>query len=404
MLPFILVWAFYFLWRGFRNGHLREFFATGLIGGIGFYTYFSFRIVPLMALILFWNYWSYLKKDFTHTKYEYAKSQLLRGFAIMMLATIIVALPLGLYFLNHPEDFLKREGRPISVFEQKEPPKELGFSIVKTLGMFNFAGDYNQRHNIPGWPQLSLPIGVLFAVGFLRELIHWLKRKHGHFSTVHTLLFGWFFIMLTPGFLSTEAPHALRAIGVIPVVMLFAAKGFLWLVNLVLELHKTTDPHLHFNKPIHLREKHLLITLTVIAFMTSIGFFEYSRYFKAWAEQSLIKEAFAQKLVNISKYLNHSDPLLLKYILVNEGDVTVDGVPNNAQTIKFLTQTHTQERSDKKKIFYIKDEELSSLSSLGLKQKLMLVPLSDSPELEQLLKKELNLIPNKKQTFTVYSR
>ena len=116
MLPLILVWAFYFFWRGLRSGRLNEFLMAGVIGGLGFYTYFSFRIAPLIIMIVLFSHWLYLKTDFLHTKYEHARNQLLRGFALMMLATIIVALPIGAYFYMNQSDFLKREGRPISVF------------------------------------------------------------------------------------------------------------------------------------------------------------------------------------------------------------------------------------------------------------------------------------------------
>jgi len=400
MLPLIMVWGFYFLWRGLRNGHLKEFFMAGLIGSVGFYTYFSFRIVPFLALILFWNYWSYLKKDFTHAKYEFAKNQLLRGFALTMLVIIVVAIPLGIYFYSHPEDFLKREGRPISIFGQEQPLKELGASIIKTLAMFNFSGDYNQRHNIPGWPMLSLPVGVLFVVGFLRELNHWLRRKHGHFSTVHTFLFAWFFIMLLPGFLSTEAPHALRTIGVLPIVMIFAAKGFGWLIGLITKLHDITDPHLHTDKIMHKKESRLLVSLTIVAFLTSIGFIEYSRYFKIWAQDPGLDSAFTQKYLDIANYLNGYRYMPI-YILVNEGDVLIDGVPNSAQTIKFLTQTDGSANSAVKGIFYIRPDQMSELKSWD---KFILIPLADNPDLKKTMRSQFLMQPQDYKSFVVYQR
>ncbi len=401
MLPFILVWAFYFLWRGLRSGHLKEFFIAGLIGGIGFYTYFSFRIAPLIALVLFWNYWTHLKTHYSHSKYEQTRNQMLRGFALLILTVTIMALPLLFYFYTHPEDFLKREGRPISVFAQEKPLKELGLSIVKTLGMFNFTGDYNQRHNIPGWPELSLPIGILFAVGFLRELKHWLSRKHSHFSTVHTFLFSWFFIMLLPGFLSTEAPHALRTIGAIPVVMIFAAHGFRWLVNLVFRYHHVTDPHAYADKPTYKKESGLILALTVTIFLTSLGFLEYSRYFRSWGSDPGINDAFAQRYVDIANYLNGNASAVSKYVLVNEGDVFVDGVPNNAQTIKFLTRTHSQQCSVDKKIYYLRNDELLAGQFPG---QFILIPLKDNPNLRNELFWKFSLYPETHGPFTLYKR
>lgn len=216
----------------------------------------------------------------------------------MALTVIITTLPIGLYFLGHIEDFLKHEGRPISVFAQEQPLKELATSVVNTLAMFNFVGDHNQRHNIPGSPQLVLPIGLLFAVGFLRELAHWLSRKHGHFSPIHTFMFSWFLIMLIPGFLSTEAPHALRTIGVIPIVMIFAAQGFWWLMDNLARLHRITDPHAQFDIKTHRYEAGFLIGITIIISLAALGFLEFSRYFQNWATNMDNKNAIVGGVFN----------------------------------------------------------------------------------------------------------
>ncbi len=422
MLPLILVWGFYFLWRGLRNGRLRDFFIAGLITGLGFYTYFSFRIAPLIGLILFWNYWSYIKKDFSFSKYEHTRNHLLRGFALLVLTTIIIALPMMVYFYVHPDDFLKREGRPISVFAQEKPIKELGISIVRTLGMFNFTGDQNQRHNIPGWPELSLPIGILFIAGFLKELFHWLSRKHGppspkgfllrqgfggqvgghsHFSTVHTFLFSWFLVMLLPGFLSIEAPHALRVIGVVPVVMIFAAIGFWWFVNLISRLYRVYDPHYQFDKQTYNHEAKILISITALVFLISLGFLEYSRYFISWGLNPKTKEAFTQKYIDIAEYLNMIDVEVPKYILVNEGDVLVDKVPNNAQTIKYLTSTHNQQCSIQNQIYYLPPNQLSTFR---FPAHYFLIPLATDHELETTLINRHYLYKTPHESFTIFSK
>lgn len=401
MLPFILVWAFYFLWRGLRNGHLKDFFVTGLLSGIGFYTYFSFRIAPLIGLALFWNYWSSIKKDFDHSKYEHAKDQILRGFALLVVTTILIALPLLVYFYTNPGDFLKREGRPISIFNQEQPFKELGISIVKTLGMFNFNGDSNQRHNIPGSPELALPIGLFFLAGFIKELTHWIRRKHGHFSTIHTFLFTWFFVMLLPGLLSTEAPHALRVIGVVPVVMIFSAQGFWWFINLILRLYRTVDPHYRFDQISHHREAKLLVTITILTSLIALGFWEYSRYFNIWGVNSATQNAFSQNYVDIADYLSQVKTDLPRYILINEGDVLVDGVPNNAQTIKFLTRTHNYECSENSKIYYLRVDQLDLYT---FPDHYILIPLLTNRNLEKLLTEKYYLNKVTYDSFTVFSK
>ena len=260
MVPFILVYVFYFLWKGLKHNHLPSFIMAGVFGGLGFYAHNSFYVAPLIAIVLFINYWWYLKRDFDHAKYEYAKTKLLQGFVLLALTAFVVALPVIINFWQHNEGFFS-----------PAPMSSVGgnvwnisvTSIVKTLGMFNFSSS----------PLLPWPIGVFFVVGFINELIHWLKRKHGHFSTVHTFMFAWFFVMLLPGFLSATAPDALLTIGALPIVMIFTARGIWWFFDKLSLWYKANDPH-------SVHEAHAITALVLIVFLFSIGFMEYWRYFK----------------------------------------------------------------------------------------------------------------------------
>src|SRR3989344_5167584 len=364
MVPFILVYLFFFLWRGLKTGRLSYYLLAGIIGGLGFYTYISYRIAPLIAIIVFLNYWRFLKNDFSFlsSKYEHMRNNLLRGFALAAITAIIVALPVGAYFWKHQGDFLKREGASVSVFSQQNPLKELGLSIVKTLGMFNFQGDYNQRHNISGLPILPWPIGIFFAIGFINELIHWLKRKHGHFSTVHTLMFSWFFIMLLPGFLSTEAPHALRTLGVLPIIMLFAAKGIWWIFDKLNDWYELSDRHeaAGIYGRGHHPETHAVVALTLVIFLGAIGFYEYWRYFNDWARANETAEAFNQNYTEIANRINSLSVKTKKYLVVNASGVAVNGIPVPAQTVMFLTDSYTAEKQKAKNIYYITEAQFNA--------------------------------------------
>jgi len=256
LIPFLLVYSFYFLWRGIKKTQLSYFFIAGIFGGLGFYTN-SFCVAPVIAIVLFINYWLYLKKDFSHDKYEYAKTKLLQGFVIFALTTFAVALPAGISFWQNTKEIFSTA-----------PMSSVGgnisaTNIVRTLGMFNFASN----------PLLPWPIGVFFVVGFINEIIHWLRRKHGHFSTTHTLLFVWFFVMLVPGFISATTPDALLTIGALPVVVIFTARGIWWFFDKLSGWYKANDPH-------SIHEAHAITALVMIVFLFSIGFMEYWRYFK----------------------------------------------------------------------------------------------------------------------------
>ena len=261
MLPFILVYSFYFLWKGLKHNHMPNFIIAGVFGGLGIYvdtnvqsSVLNIWFTPFIVIALFINHWWYLKKDFGHEKYEHAKTKLLQGFVIFALTAFAVALPAEISLWQHGELSLSPQARPVL---QVLP------GIIKTLGMFNFSDS----------PLLPWPIGVFFVVGLINELIHWLKRKHGHFSTTHTFIFSWFVIMLIPGFLSATAPDALLIIGALPVVMIFTARGIWWFFDKLKSWYDIRDSH-------SIHEAHAITTLVMIIFLFSIGFMEYWRYFK----------------------------------------------------------------------------------------------------------------------------
>lgn len=360
MLPFVLVYAFHFLWRGMKSLKLSYFFWAGVFGGLGFYTYTAYRAAPLIAIVLFIAYWWYLKKDFSHDRYEHTRNQLLRGFALLMIVAFIVALPIGFYFLHHPGEF---NGEPfLSVFAQPHPWQALGTSVVNTLGMFNFTGDWNNRHNIPGAPMLPWPIGIFFVIGFIKELHHWLQRKHGHFSPLHTFLFAWFFIMLLPGFLSTQAPHALRTIGALPVVMIFTGRGIWWLFKAIGAWRDESQPtkqyHLH-----HLTDP--AVVLAIVLLLAGLGAYEFHRYFNVWGQDPETAGAFNQNYVDVANQINALPDKTPKYVIIKAPALmfqvpdSQQQLPVSATTVMFLTDTVSPADQAAKHLTYLLPDQVS---------------------------------------------
>ena len=148
MLPFILVFGFYFFWRGLKKASLLNFGIAGLFWGLGVYTYISYRVAPLILIFVLLAYWLSVKKDFSPSKYKQTKNKLLKGLGVFVVVAVLTALPILAYFLQNQGNFVSRTGADLLVFSQDHPAKEFGLSILKTLGMFNFSGDYNWRHNI----------------------------------------------------------------------------------------------------------------------------------------------------------------------------------------------------------------------------------------------------------------
>lgn len=276
LLPLVLVFAFYFFFRGLRRKRLLDFISAGLIFGAGFYTYISFRlaVLPLAFALMFWL--------FAALKERWA-AKYVAGSLLLLLATFALALPIGIYFLENPEHFVQR-ALGVSVFEQAEPAKEFLKSLGLHLAMFNFAGDRNWRHNLSGFPQLSPLAGIFFLAGAVFGA--W-RIARGSFKEkgLYLFLFVWIFALLLPGALTVEGiPHALRTIGVIPAVYIIAGLGA-WLVY---EWARKRWEIKQFNPNILKRLAFTLLALMVVS--------AFVMYFVIWAKSPGLKSAFPLKL------------------------------------------------------------------------------------------------------------
>ena len=359
LVPLFLVWGFYFFWRGLSSSHSRDFAISGIFWGLGFYSYIPFRIMPLVLIIALAAYWYAIKKDFGHEKYEHTRNQIIKGLAAFLVTTILISLPIGYHFYTHPQDFWGRPGQ-VSVFSSDNLLKDLALNTVKTIGMFNFVGDFNWRHNISGRPMLIWPVGALFVIGFLRSWIRLFKtrRKHGHFSTVQTLLLSWFFIGLLPAILSNEGlPHALRTIAVIPPVFIFAGEGLWWIIDKIGDWYRERDIHEFSFRHRWLKESSVAAVLALVVLLIAFTVVEYDKYFNQWAKNPNTAMAFNQNYVEVGKKLNSMPREIKKYVLVNTGGVLVNGIPMPAQTVMFVTDTYTPEKQLAKRIFYLTEEQ-----------------------------------------------
>jgi hypothetical protein len=225
---------------------------------------------------------------------------------------------LAIYFLNNPEDFFGRGGQ-VSVFASDNPIKELFLSAGKSLLKLFWHGDYNWRHNLAGAPQILWPVGVLFLIGFAVSVKEITRQKFRGFGSWF-LVFG-FFLMSLPEILTTEGlPHALRSIGTIPFVFMFAGLGA-----------RAVFSDLHWKKTAH----QIWCYIGVGAILAGIGFLGAFQYFYLWDSRAETQDAFSQGFVDIGKYLNGLPTEIQKTVIVNLGGVLVDGVPMPAATVKF---------------------------------------------------------------------
>lgn len=313
MLPFFLVYGFYFLYRGFEKLKPYNFIISGVFFGLGFYTYISYRFVALLGIIALAS-WFFVYKE---KKKEFFKMSFW-----CVLSMFITALPIGIYFLKNPQDFFGRASG-VSVLNDPNPFFAVIKSIIVHLGMFNFYGDANWRHNYSGSPQLLWPVGIFFIIGFVLSVMGIIKRKY--FEKVpYILLISWFFIMLLACFLSSEGnPHALRAIGAIPSVYIFAGLGAFWFFKTARNSFKTKAQIIQFYA-------------VVSIFLAILAYAQFNKYFYNWGMNKEVYGAFTQDYKDIGTYLNSLPDNIEKYVVVNKPGVIASGVPVPAQTPMFI--------------------------------------------------------------------
>ncbi len=364
MLPFILVWAFYFLWKGLIDKKLSWLAIAGLIYGVGFHTYISWRVSPLLIVLFF------LILLFNR---EYKKSFVIKSLLVLIVFSVLAASPLLIYYLKNPVDFLGRATQ-VSIFNSPAPVQSLVESIIKTLSMFNIYGDGNWRHNLSGRPELFWPIGLGFLIGFITIVRHRMSYKH-------IFLIGWLLVMLLPNFLAPEgAPHALRALGALPAVFIFSALG----LNAIYEksqryfnralLEPKNDPW--FNQIKRIKKELSLLAILLLIF---IGVWEGRTYFVVWGDKLEVRANFEQRLVDIGNYLNSLPPDTKKIVVVNENGSIIKNVSIQAQPIMFLNYADIS-------VAYITGENISALAD-NLENTIIIPTKTDNEIINKLIQK-----------------
>jgi len=332
MAPFLLVWIFYFFFRGVdckrnpKHQDSREllfFGISGLLLGIGFHTYLSFRVAPLILLVIAFS----LAISVPHFFRRYWKDIL-----VFIFAAAAAAAPLILYFVEKPADFTG-QNHSVSVFNAPDMSfwEASSQSLVMHLGAFVFYGDTNQGHNHEAQPLLPLSWAILFIWGFAlscRRIFQGLKDKlFDHSSQLPKFFFASilaqsiFWIMLIPGFLNIEgAPDALRIIGVIPGVFILIAlpleKIFQFHHKVLASPTEKDSSKKKEQKSLPTKDRFKLwIVPAILVILILSGLLQVYTYFSSWAKDPQTASAMEKELYDLG--------LLTKKILPRESNYLV---------------------------------------------------------------------------------
>jgi hypothetical protein len=245
-----------------RTGRVRDYAFTGIALGATVYGYSTGRFLAVAVLVaVVWL--AILSREWRPR---------LTGLALVATASIVVALPLGAYFLQHPEAFAVRAQtttyNTLGPGAKSVPLAVLG-NLLRTLAGFSLPGfgDVIARHNLPGHPAFDPFLSLIFWLGIV-ALVMSLRRRSV------ALLASWAGIMLLPVILTDGAPVFTRLLAATPALAGICALGGLALFD-VLAARSTRAASI-------VLAAGLLISLTANSY----------DYFVRWANDPRLYDAF----------------------------------------------------------------------------------------------------------------
>ena len=183
---------------------------AGVLYGISFYTYLAARF-SVIALLLF---------AFHTLIREEGRLFWLRGWIVFGLASLLVALPLIVYFAQHWQSTLGRAAQ-VSIFNPTINHGDLWGTFLRhiwlTFRAFVDRGDTIPRHNVPGRPIFDPLLSLAFWAGLA------LSFRKGFRQSEYALGLTWLGVTIWPTILAEDAPHFLRASGILPMLFFFPA-------------------------------------------------------------------------------------------------------------------------------------------------------------------------------------
>jgi hypothetical protein len=224
--------------RALRTQRARHWIAAGALYGASWYTYMAARFTPVaIAVMVIYGLYDYRQRRRTVSPAPGRQGgpRWIGGAALALAAACVIMLPLGLYTLAHPDVVLARTGQ-VSILSdsihQGQFLRTLGQHTLRTAGMFTIRGDRIWRHNLAWRPVWDPALGFAFTIGLGVCLAGILSSR-----PELILIVVWTAVMALPTLLAEDAPHFLRAVGVLPTAALIPTVGLSWLSSTI---HRAT--------------------------------------------------------------------------------------------------------------------------------------------------------------------
>lgn len=237
-LPLSLTLSYGLLLRGIRRDSWWAYTSAGLFGGLSIYTYISSRIAPALLAIPI-------------VASPRPLGRLIPRILWVALLWVVVSIPLGGYYLRHPQD-IQGHTDDVSILNPTnnhgDPTGAVLHGVLTTLAAVNIVGAEGADQNLPGRPILDPVLSVLFFLGLL-TLAHGAvkiqpsreasassgdrrsgpginptaRRRARRFLALFLVV--WMIDQLLPAMLSVNPPAYVRLSGAVPALAIIGAFG-----------------------------------------------------------------------------------------------------------------------------------------------------------------------------------
>lgn len=272
------------LWWGWKAERRAAFLLSGLAMGFTQYFYTSSR-----GIIAVTGIWLFLVAIQDWKKFK----RMLPNILIMFIAATIVVLPLALFFIKHPNEFLAPMSR-VTVFggwlhstmeSTGKPEWRLLFEQF-LAGFLAYTNLPLRAWYTPGTPLLRQPEATLFLLGIGLMLLRIKDNRNW-------LILAWLLVFSITGALSESTPAAQRYVAAIPACAIVIG----YCVNRVIEL---------IGK---IWEKRLRLVTIILLVSTLIVAMDDARfYFFVYTPRNDFGGTHGQIAQHLADYLHKSDP------------------------------------------------------------------------------------------------
>ncbi|MCB0208965.1 MAG: hypothetical protein KDJ52_06535 [Anaerolineae bacterium] len=271
LLPLMITLTFYFMWRGFNTGQRSAFVWSGLCLGVSLYTYPAARFIPVLII-------TFLMAEGVIRLFEKRASLALwrthwQNLLLMLLLALLVFAPLGYYFLfTSPEQFVRRASR-VSVlsteFNDGDPVKAFGYSIIGNLAGLAIHGDDHGNYNLPGRPIFDPVMATAFVFGLGLACVRFRRP-------LYLFLIMWWPTMMIPSFLvSDRVPSFKRAMGMAPGIYILPALAWVTVAAALIRWGTRKGP-------VCLKLAWTTAVLVPVVVFAFVGINTYRDYFLRW--------------------------------------------------------------------------------------------------------------------------